>query len=156
MKSIRKIELRFSRTALVAEDPILYQKIHHSRSIADISKSIIGNEVTEVMLVFMLDVKLGIVGYTEVARGGVAQCSIKPADIFRPAIAIGAYGIIMVHNHPSGEPSPSTEDIAFLRRIRDAGKLIGLQVLDNLIVTEKSYFSFMDTGLMSGPEKEEE
>ena len=71
-----------------------------------------------------------------------------PREVFYPAIVHNAAGVVLAHNHPSGETEPSDEDIVMTGRLVEAGKLLGIDVLDHIIVAEESYTSFRDTGLM--------
>lgn len=83
-----------------------------------------------------------------VALGGLTSCSFTPADAFRPVLREAAAGVVFVHNHPSGEPSPSDDDVAMTRRLCATGRLVGLPVLDHIIVAGERYFSFLDAGLL--------
>lgn len=89
------------------------------------------------------------VGIQLVSIGGQTSAVAVPMDIFRGAIAAGAAGIIVVHNHPAGDPLPSPEDFAVLRRLKEAAKILGLKVLDFIIVGEKGeYYSAGEDGRM--------
>jgi DNA repair protein RadC len=82
----------------------------------------------------------------EVARGGLASCPVSPADVFRQVLGAAAAAVVLVHNHPSGAPSPSREDQAFTTRMVRAGALLGIEVLDHVIVGREGDFSFLDAG----------
>lgn len=149
MKTIRKIELKWSRVSLVRDEcNVEYgAQIRHSSDTINIINALIGDEVHEVVIALQLNTKNRVVGYSEVSRGGMAGSAVTPADVFRPALIAGASKIIVAHNHPSGEPRPSTEDVVFTKRLREAGELLGVQVLDHIIVGDGSYFSFVDEGV---------
>ncbi len=83
----------------------------------------------------------------EVAKGGRMACQVDPAEIFRLLLGDSASGAIFVHNHPSGDPSPSAQDLAITRRLVAAGSLLDVRVLDHLIVGGTSYTSLRDAGL---------
>lgn len=83
-----------------------------------------------------------------VAQGGVHSCPVAPTDVFRPLIRLGAVGVILAHNHPSGEPSPSAEDTALTDRLKRASELLGVRLLDHVIVAREGYFSFLDSGIL--------
>jgi DNA repair protein RadC len=104
----------------------------------------------ERFLAVALDAKNRPVGEVEVARGGLSACPVSPADVFRALLREAAAGVVFVHNHPSGEPSPSAEDVALTERLRRAGELLGVQVLDHVIIGREGYFSFLDAGLLEG------
>lgn len=103
----------------------------------------------EEFLAIPLDAKNRPTGELRVAMGGRSSCPVDPAEVFRRLLREAASGVIFVHNHPSGEPSPSPEDIALTARLVEAGELLGIRVLDHIIVASEGYFSFLDAGLMT-------
>ncbi len=106
---------------------------------------------TEHLYLLLLNAKNAATGFHLVAKGGSASCAVSLADIFRPAIASGSVGIVVIHNHPSGEPSPSPEDLALTERIAKAGTLLGVRLIDHVIIGDPEYFSFLDSGLLERP-----
>lgn len=103
----------------------------------------------EEFLAIPLDAKNRPTGELRVAMGGRSSCPVDPAEVFRRLLREAASGVIFVHNHPSGEPSPSPEDVALTARLVEAGELLGIRVLDHIIVASEGYFSFLDAGLMT-------
>ena len=99
---------------------------------------------TEHFVVFILDVRNRVLGYTVAGQGGIDTCPVDPRAVFRSAVIIGASAIIVAHNHPSGDPTPSVEDRTVTERLRKAGELLGIQVLDHVVLGEDRYFSFAD------------
>lgn len=95
-----------------------------------------------------LDAKNRPIGEVGIARGGLSACPVSPADVFRALLREAAAGVVFVHNHPSGEPSPSADDVALTERLRRAGELLGVRVLDHVIIGREGYFSFLDAGLL--------
>ena len=85
-------------------------------------------------MVLSLTAKHAIIRHDVVAVGSVSSADPTVADIVRPAIRCGAEAMIVAHNHPSGDPAPSPEDVAFTRRLREAGTLLGIDVVDHLVV----------------------
>lgn len=85
---------------------------------------------------------LKVLGYHFVAKGGISALSILPRDIFLPAIQDRASSVILVHNHPGGNPELSEEDIALTKRTIQAGALLGIAVLDHLVITDHAFRSF--------------
>lgn len=151
MKSIQKVSLRVQRVSLVAEGGAEYSKIvSHARDAAAVARSLIATEAQEVFLTFHLDVKNRVIGYTESARGSLSACVVDPTSVFRAAIVNGAHAVIFAHNHPSGDPTPSADDISVTERFFKCGELLGIKVLDHVIVTEDRHFSFLDAGLLGG------
>lgn len=90
-----------------------------------------------------------IIGTYVISQGLVNRTLVHPREVFRPAIADNAVAIIIAHNHPSGNLEPSTEDKGTTKRIRQAGDLLGIKVLDHLIVSPsvKGYFSFLENDI---------
>jgi DNA repair protein RadC len=96
--------------------------------------------------VALLDVRGRLLRAERVAEGSLTQCPVSPRDALRPAVREGAHGVIFVHNHPSGDPSPSAEDADLTERLRAAAELVGLMARDHVIVASGGYFSFVEAG----------
>ncbi len=103
----------------------------------------------ETFLVLHLDGKNRMVGMTTCSIGSMTASLVHPRDVFRPAIANLTAGLILIHNHPSGDPSPSQEDIQVTERLCEAGKIVGIRVLDHVVIGASRYFSFADEGGIS-------
>ena len=89
-----------------------------------------------------------VLGKELISRGGLSDVLVDPKIVYSIALRYMATGIILIHNHPSGNLKPSSGDIAITKRLSEAGKLLEIQVLDHLIITDKSYFSFADEGVI--------
>jgi len=96
--------------------------------------------------VALLDVRGRLLRAERVAEGSLTQCPVSPRDALRPAVREGAHGVIFVHNHPSGDPSPSAEDADLTERLRAAAELVGVLARDHVIVAAGGYFSFVEAG----------
>ena len=120
------------------------------RSSADIFRAFkeLATMPVESFLVVHLDGKNRMVGMTTCSIGCMTSSLVHPRDIFRPAIANMTAGLIFIHNHPSGDPEPSKEDLDITRRLCEVGKLIGIKCLDHIIIGQGRYFSFADKGLI--------
>ncbi|MCA9604445.1 MAG: DNA repair protein RadC [Myxococcales bacterium] len=105
----------------------------------------------ELFCAVALDAKSRPVREIEIARGGLSACAVAPADVFRALIREAAASVIVVHNHPSGEPTPSAEDVALTERLARAGELLGIRLLDHVVIGREGYFSFLDAGLIAPP-----
>jgi DNA repair protein RadC len=105
------------------------------------------DEPSEVFAILCLNTKLRVLAYHEVSRGSLDSSPAHPREVFRAAILANAAGIILVHCHPSGDPSPSPDDVALTRRLREAGAVLGIDVLDHLVTGHGQYYSFRETGL---------
>lgn len=102
----------------------------------------------EHFVVFFCDQKDRIVGIHTVSMGSLTASVVHPREVFKAAILANAAAIICGHNHPSGDVQPSREDRALTTRLYQAGKLLGIQVLDHIIIGHNNYFSFADEGLL--------
>jgi len=101
----------------------------------------------EVLRVILLDVRNRLIRCCEVYRGSLTTTLVRSGEVFREAIRSSAAGIIVVHNHPSGDPSPSAEDIALTRGLVDAGRLLDIPVLDHLIIGRGRFVSLRERGM---------
>jgi DNA repair protein RadC len=98
----------------------------------------------EAFMVLALDARHGVIGFQVVSIGTLNSASVHPREVFRFAIGAGAAAVILAHNHPSGDHTPSHQDRAITERLTKAGELLGINVLDHLVVGGASYFSFSD------------
>ncbi len=98
--------------------------------------------------VLLLNTQNEVLRDLQVTRGTLDASLVHPREVFRPAIAEAAASVILVHNHPSGDPTPSAEDRAVTRQLRGAGETIGIEVLDHVIMGEERYVSFAETGML--------
>ncbi len=103
-------------------------------------------EPVEVFRVVFLDYKNRLMSFEDIARGSLKSCVVHPREVFWTAVHVRAGAIITLHNHPSGDPAPSSEDREITKRIQEGGKILGIKLLDHIIVTEEHYFSFRDEG----------
>jgi len=112
----------------------------------------IQNEKTEVLGVMLRDVRRTLVHKEIVARGTLDQVIMHPREVFCSAIRHRAHSVIVVHNHPSGDPTPSDKDVEITSMLRAAGQVIGIPLVDHLIVGKSRFFSFRERGIMCSPE----
>ena len=103
----------------------------------------------EVIRCILLDERRGILATPLITMGTLSSCSVDPREVFKEAIRINAHSLIMAHQHPSGDPSPSQPDISTTQRVKDAGKILGIEVIDHVIIGKQGrYFSFFEGGLL--------
>ncbi len=98
----------------------------------------------EVFLVIGVDIRNGLLDIVEVARGSVAGVEVHPREVFRPLIRMAAAGGVVVHNHPSGDPTPSREDVELTRRLRDVGAVLGIPIIDHVVVGDRGFRSIAE------------
>jgi len=101
----------------------------------------------EHLVVLLLDTKNKVIGINTVAIGSGNAAIVNIKDIFKPAIIVNAMAIIVAHNHPSGDPTPSPEDVRITEKIVEAGKLLDVNVLDHIIVGHNRFVSLKERGL---------
>lgn len=94
----------------------------------------------------MMDVKGSVIGVENISTGGLSSTEVHPREVFSPAVKKNASTIVLVHNHPSGDPTPSNMDIAVTKRIQEAGKLMGIKVLDHIVIGDGIYVSLLGEG----------
>jgi DNA repair protein RadC len=105
----------------------------------------------EYLFVLNLDTRNRVIGQpVEVYHGSLNTSLIRTGEIFREAIKVNAAGLIVLHNHPSGDPSPSPEDVAVTRALVEAGKLLDIEVLDHLVIGQQRFVSLKERGLGFG------
>jgi len=106
------------------------------------------NAKREALMCVCLDSKAHVIKHTTISIGSLNTNNVHPREVFRPAIEDCAAGIVLVHNHPSGDPTPSERDIAMTKRLEKAGKLLGIEVLDHIIIGNHRYVSLKEENLM--------
>lgn len=109
--------------------------------------SFLRRETKEYFFAIHLDGKNRICCVDEVSVGSLNQSVVHPREVFKTALLSSAAALILVHNHPTGDPSPSREDIEITRRLKEAGEIIGVKLLDHIIIGD-SYLSFVSQGLL--------
>ena len=103
----------------------------------------------EIVTSLLLNVKNELIGREFISKGGIATAHVEPRDVFRPAVKRGATGVILLHNHPSGDPTPSEDDIYATKRIEQCGELIGIKVIDHIIIGHGRFASLRDLNQMA-------
>ena len=99
----------------------------------------------EIVTALLLNAKYEVIGREMISKGGIVSAHVEPCDVYRPAVKRGATGVILVHNHPSGDPTPSEDDITATRQIEKAGELIGVKLIDHVIIGRGRFVSIMNT-----------
>lgn len=133
----------------VVERPLVRgARIGSSRDIDAALRPRLARAQSEHFIALPLDAKNRAIGEIRISVGGLTACPVAPSDVFRALVREAAAAVIFVHNHPSGEPTPSAEDVALTERLCRAGELLGVRVLDHVILGHEGYFSFLDAGLL--------
>lgn len=116
------------------------------KAVAKAAMARIGSKGTEEFWAAFLDTKNRVIAWEQVSRGTVDATPVFPREIMATALRLEAASIILAHNHPGGDPTPSTEDVRLTDRIRETAAGLDIRVLDHLIVTDHDYYSFNDQG----------
>lgn len=117
----------------------------------DISE-LLANEMSslnqEVLKLILLNTKNAVIGVKDIFKGSLNSSIVHPREIFREAVQRGSANIIVCHNHPSGDPSPSSEDINITLRLKQCGDLMGISLLDHIIIGNNRYVSLKEKGII--------
>ena len=136
------------RVALVREG-CSHSNMKHIHDPEDVHKIIAAeyaDAVVETAMMLALGTKNKVIGVFTISTGSLNASIIHPRDIFQRAILVNAAAVILVHNHPSGDPTPSPEDIALTKRLVEAGRVMDITVLDHVIVGEERFVSLKEQG----------
>jgi len=106
------------------------------------------NQPNEVFAILCLNTKNKVAGAHIISQGSLSSSIVHPREVFKAAIANNAASIILAHNHPSGDPEPSREDIETTHRLVNAGNILGINVLDHIIIGDGRYISLKEQGMM--------
>ena len=104
--------------------------------------------VVETAMMLALDTKNKVIGIFEISRGSLNASIIHPRDVYQRAIVVNAASVILVHNHPSGDPTPSPEDCHLTEQVAKAGKILDIPVLDHVIMGDHRYTSLKEKGVL--------
>ena len=131
------------KVQLVREGSFPYadRQIRSADDAADILAGYLVGVDREHFVVLTLDTKHKVTGIHTVSVGSLDATIVHPREVYKPAVLAGASGIIVGHNHPSGDPTPSSEDIAVTKRLKEAGTLLGIDFLDHIIVGDNGRYT---------------
>jgi DNA repair protein RadC len=108
----------------------------------------LGREKREQFYVVLLNNKNRKIREIKISEGSLTASLVHPREVYNPVIRESAAGVIFVHNHPSGDPAPSPEDIDITKRLKEVGDVMGVRVLDHIVIGHDRYFSFNDKGML--------
>lgn len=135
---------------MVRESSILYsnRKISSPSDAIELFKKFLYESDREQFIVCCMDTKNQPTSINVVSVGTLNSSLVHPREVFKSAILGNSSSIIVAHNHPSGDPSPSKEDIYITERLKEAGKIVGINILDHIIIGDNRYISFKEKGVI--------
>jgi len=138
------------RVALVreGEQSVSSKRLTTPEEVAAMVRQYLHDPDREVVVALMLSTKQEIIGINTVSIGILDQSLVHPREVFKPALLMNAAAIILAHNHPSADTTPSVEDRTVSLRIAEAGKVLGVELLDHLIIGPKSFTSLRAAGVL--------
>jgi DNA repair protein RadC len=145
-EGVPEIKIRYNRSS-----KIFLGKVTNSKDAANFIRKIYDRgtlQLQESFVVVYVNRVNEILGYYKLSKGGIAGVVADPRLIFATAIASASSGMVLSHNHPSGNLTPSQADIDLTRKIKEGGKLLEIQLLDHLIITKTGYYSFADESMI--------
>lgn len=132
---VQKYKVRLVKDGATRVVP--HERVHGSQAAVDVFRSVMRRLPHEEVWVAFLNARNVVTGLVRVGQGGMHACALKPADVLRPVLGSDACAFILAHNHPSGDPTPSQNDIEMTRALIKASGVVGLYFADHLIVTER-------------------
>jgi DNA repair protein RadC len=137
----------------LANERLSRQKLDSPELVHDLVATEMRTLHKESLRVILLDTRYHLLRMEEISLGSVNESIAHPRDVFRPAVISSAYAVIVVHNHPSGDPSPSQSDHSLTRRLAEAAELLQIKLLDHIIIGAPAegrlpYFSFKEAGVL--------
>ncbi len=144
IKLIKAVSERYLAKKVIGRDVIA-----NSRDLSNYLNGAIRDKARECFMAIFLDSKNRVIAMETLFEGTLTASGVYPREVIRAALQHHAAALIFAHNHPSGEPRPSPEDMAITRQLVFAGRLMGISVHEHLVVGEKGYYSFADEGHMA-------
>ena len=138
-------------TRLVRETEFTYPtrfQVTEPSEVATILHDYFSDKDREEFLIVLLDTAHTVTGLSQISVGGLSSSVVEPRQIFKTAMLANAAAIILAHQHPSGNPEPSQEDIKITRQLTEAGEIMGIPVHDHLIITESDFTSLAERGVI--------
>jgi DNA repair protein RadC len=118
------------------------------RAAADLFRAYIGDSDREHLVAMFLDAQNRFIGLHTISVGTIDYSVVHPREVFKAAILCNSAGLILAHNHPSGDHNPSNDDIAVTRELQRAADLMNIPIMDHLIIGEPGYTSFLEIGML--------
>jgi DNA repair protein RadC len=124
------------------------QPLHSAEDVFQHFRENLGREKRELFYVVLLNNKNRKMREVKISEGSLTASLVHPREVYNPVIRESAAAVIFVHNHPSGDPAPSPEDIDITKRLKEVGDVMGVRVLDHVVIGHDRYFSFNERGML--------
>jgi DNA repair protein RadC len=124
------------------------EKMKCSQDFVNLYAPFLRNLKKEIVKVVLLNQKLNVIKDLTISEGNLNSSIVHPREVMAPAIKDSAASLVLIHNHPSGDPTPSQSDIEITHRLTKAGEIIGIKLLDHIIIAGNDFYSFADEGLI--------
>lgn len=144
---IERYSWRRVRTSIVRERSEQPYFMRDGNDVASLVRQFLQEDTRERFVAVYLDARHKTIAIYDAAIGSPESCTVDMRNIFGPAMSLSATAIVVAHNHPTGDPTPSQEDRNVTERIKDASKILGISFLDHIIIGDSSFFSFVDQTL---------
>jgi DNA repair protein RadC len=141
---VRKVKCVYSEETITVDDV----RFRTPEDVVNLLQDEILQYPDEHAYVILTNAKNQMLHYEDISHGTLSTCLSYPRNVFRSAIILNAAAVIFVHNHPSGDPTPSADDIALTGRLRDAGEIVGVHLLDSIIIASRGYVSLKAQGIV--------
>ena len=127
---------------------VVNKSINSPSVVYEVLKEYLDGADREKFVLLTLNVKNNITSITTVSVGSLSEATVHPREVFKTAILLNSASIIICHNHPSGDSTPSKADINITTRIKEGGKILGIELLDHIIIGDDNYCSFKAKGMI--------
>ena len=131
---------------MATNDGLLHHTIKNAIDVNNLMMEEMRYLKKEIFKALLLDTKNQIIKIVDVSMGSLNSSIVHPREVFSEAVKYGSNSIIFVHNHPSGDPTPSAEDLQTTQRLEKAGSILGIKVLDHIVVGDGKFVSFKEKG----------
>lgn len=146
------VNIPLVRLQVLKEKDVRYSggRMNEPKSVSEIVRNLIGNTDREYVVVSCVDAQMNPTCIEIASIGTVNECPMSPREVLKNAVLRNAYGVVMCHNHPSGDVRPSGNDIDVTERLEKAGEIIGIKLIDHVIIgDDNDYFSFREEDMLS-------
>lgn len=138
------------RVSLVREQAEQPYVVRHAGDVVGLVRAFLHDDPRERFVVVYLDARHRAIAVHDAHTGTCDSSPVHPREIFGPGVALSASAVVVAHNHPSGDPTPSANDRQVTERLRAAGELLGIEVLDHLVLGRDQHYSFAEEGVRHG------